>query len=43
MTYTTAIKVVQEWTDDREMLFTTLKKLIIGEGADLAERRRLGR
>jgi VWFA-related protein len=37
MTYTTAIKVVQEWTDDRETLITQLKKLTIGEGADLAD------
>jgi VWFA-related protein len=37
MTYTTAIKVVQEWTDDRETLITQLKKLTIGEGSDLAD------
>ncbi len=37
MTYTTAIKVVQDWTDDRETLVTSLKKLTIGEGADLAD------
>jgi len=37
MTYTTAIKVVQEWTDDRETLITQLRKLTIGEGSDLAD------
>ena len=37
MTYTTSIKVLQEWTDDRETLVTVLKKLTIGEGADLAD------
>jgi len=37
MTYTTAIKVVQEWTDDRETLITALQKMTIGEGSDLAD------
>lgn len=37
MTYTTSIKVVQEWTDDRETLITALRKLTIGEGSDLAD------
>ena len=37
MTYTTSIKVVQEWTDDRETLITGLRKLTIGEGSDLAD------
>lgn len=37
MTYTTAIKVVQEWTDDRDLLISTINKLTIGEGSDLAD------
>jgi VWFA-related protein len=37
MTYSTGIKVVQEWTDNRETLITALKKLTLGEGADLAD------
>ncbi len=37
MTYTTAIKVVQEWTDDRDSLISTIKKLTLGEGADLSD------
>lgn len=37
MTYTTAIKVIQEWTDDRDALINTVKKITIGEGADLAD------
>ncbi len=37
MTYTTSIKVVQEWTDDRDLLISTLKKLTLGEGSDLAD------
>jgi VWFA-related protein len=37
MTYTTAIKVVQEWTDNRDLLISTLKKLTVGEGSDLAD------
>jgi VWFA-related protein len=36
MTYTTSIKVIQEWTDDRDSLISTVKKITIGEGADLA-------
>src|SRR5579872_3669420 len=37
MTYSTAIKVVQEWTDNRELLIDTLRKLNTGEGSDLAD------
>ncbi|HKD37409.1 MAG TPA: VWA domain-containing protein, partial [Pirellulales bacterium] len=37
MTYTTALKVVQEWTDDRDTLISTIQKLTLGEGADLAD------
>ncbi len=37
MTYTTALKVVQEWTDDRDALISAIKKLTLGEGADLAD------
>jgi VWFA-related protein len=37
MTYTTSIKVLQDWTDDRETLITVLRKLTVGEGADLAD------
>jgi VWFA-related protein len=37
MTYTTSIKVLQDWTDDRETLITVLRKLTIGEGADLSD------
>jgi len=37
MTYTTSIKVVQEWTDDRDELVSAIHKLNLGEGADLAD------
>lgn len=37
MTYTTSIKIVQEWTDNRDLLVSTLKKLTLGEGSDLAD------
>jgi VWFA-related protein len=37
MTYSTAIKVVQEWTDNRLLLIDTLRKLNLGEGSDLAD------
>ena len=37
MTYTTSIKIVQEWTDNRDLLISTLKKLTLGEGSDLAD------
>jgi VWFA-related protein len=37
MTYSTAIKVVEEWTDNRENLIATLRKLTLGEGSDLAD------
>jgi VWFA-related protein len=36
MTFNAKIKVVEEWTDDRERLIATLKKFSLGEGADLA-------
>ena len=36
MTFNAKIKVVEEWTDDRERLITALKKFSLGEGADLA-------
>ncbi len=32
MTYTTALKVVQEWTDDRDSLIATLAKAHFGRG-----------
>ncbi len=37
MTFTTKLNVVQEWTADRESLITTIKKLTLGEGSDLAD------
>jgi len=37
MTYSTAIKVVQEWTDNRPLLIETLRKLSLGAGSDLAD------
>ncbi|MEO8050231.1 MAG: VWA domain-containing protein [Acidobacteriota bacterium] len=37
MTYSTAIKVVQEWTDNRPLLIEALRKLNLGEGSDLAD------
>src|SRR5580692_3788905 len=37
MTYSTSIKVVQEWTDNRALLIETLRKLNTGEGSDLAD------
>jgi len=37
MTYSTAVKVVQEWTDNRLLLIDTLRKLNLGEGSDLAD------
>jgi len=37
MTFTTKLNVVQEWTDNRDNLITTIKKLTLGEGADLAD------
>lgn len=37
MTYSTSIKVVQEWTDNRPLLIETLRKLNTGEGSDLAD------
>lgn len=37
MTYNAKLKVVEEWTDDRERLITTLKRFSLGQGADLAD------
>ena len=37
MTYSTSIKVVQEWTDNRALLIETLRKLNTGEGSDLVD------
>ena len=37
MTFTTKLNVVQEWTDNRENLIATIKKLTLGEGSDLAD------
>src|SRR6266404_5979837 len=37
MTYNAKLKVVEEWTDDRERLIATLRKFSLGEGADLAD------
>ena len=37
MTYTTAIQVNHEWSDDRESLIATLRKLAVGEGSDLTD------
>jgi len=31
MTYTTGVKVVQEWTDNRDTLITALKKLTLAK------------
>lgn len=36
MTYNARLKVVEEWTDDRQRLIAALKKFSLGEGADLA-------
>jgi len=36
MNYGTKLNVLQEFTDDRELLLTTLKNLIVGEGSELA-------
>ena len=36
MSYGTKLNVLQEFTDDREALLSTLNHMIIGEGADLA-------
>ena len=36
MTYSTRVKVVEEWTDNRALLIETLRKLSLGEGSDLA-------
>src|ERR1051326_1209013 len=37
MTYGTKLNVVQEFTGDRELLLSQLQKLVIGEGAELAD------
>ncbi|HEY4362676.1 MAG TPA: VWA domain-containing protein [Bryobacteraceae bacterium] len=37
MTYGNKLKVVEEFTDDREKLLSDLKNLVLGEGADLAD------
>ncbi len=36
MTFSNDLKVVQDFTDDRDLLNNTIKKLTIGEGSDLA-------
>lgn|ERR1043166_2627473 len=36
MTFSTKLRVVEEFTDDRERLITTLRKMSLGEGSDLA-------
>ena len=35
MNYGTKLNVLQEFTDDRELLLTTLSKMVVGEGAEL--------
>ena len=37
MTFSNELKVLQDFTDDRDQLQKTLKGMIIGEGSDLAE------
>ncbi len=37
MTFSNKLKVVEEFTDDRERLITTLRKMALGEGAELAD------
>ena len=37
MTFNSNIKVVEEFTADRERLITSLKKLIVGQGSDFAD------
>src|SRR5579885_890940 len=36
MTFTSDLKVLQDFTDDRDLLTNTIKKLTLGEGSDLA-------
>ena len=36
MNYGTKLNVLQEFTDDRELLLTTLKNMVVGEGSELA-------
>src|SRR5690349_15433892 len=37
MTYANKFQVVQDFTDNRELLVNTLKKMALGEGAELAD------
>ncbi len=37
MTFNSNIKVVEEFTADRERLITSLKKLVVGAGSDFAD------
>ena len=37
MTFNSNIKVVEEFTADRERLITSLKKLVVGQGSDFAD------
>ena len=43
MTYTTSIKILQDWTDDRETLITLLKKLTIGKAGSVGSGHDFGR
>lgn len=36
MVYTNRFKIVQDFTNDRDLLFATIRQLSLGEGADLA-------
>ena len=36
MTFSSDLKVLQDFTDDRDLLNSTIKKLTVGEGSDLA-------
>ena len=36
MNYGTKLNVLQEFTDDRELLLSTLKNMVVGEGSELA-------
>ncbi len=36
MNYGTKLNVLQEFTDDRELLLTTIKNMVVGEGSELA-------
>jgi hypothetical protein len=37
MTFANKLKVVEEFTDDRERLIATLRKMALGEGSELAD------